>query len=261
MQKFNEQGQKFKLYNLVAAALLVAISVILAPLNLYIPLFGVSSLRFSFTDIPVFVSGALFGPVVGIICGFLADILGFFLAPAGPYFFGFTLNKMVIGMIPGIIFSVASHKKQIRTSVIRGINLCLLVLTVLGSFFYVGVFARADIAKLPISQKIEEMLHVPMHVLLCIVIVVVATIIGCLAGYLGRKVEGIELVIFAVSINYMIVSLMLSPIWLEMLYNVPRFASFIARIFKSIIDVPLQVACCYTILLAVPAQARKRKIC
>lgn len=49
--------------------------------------------------------GFLYGPVAGLIVGFLSDSLGFLLFPGGfSYFFGYTFNAMLAGFIYGISF-------------------------------------------------------------------------------------------------------------------------------------------------------------
>lgn len=53
----------------------------------------------------------LFGPVVGIIFGGTLDILKFFLSDGdGMFFFGYTFNAMLAGLICGVIL----YKKPIR---------------------------------------------------------------------------------------------------------------------------------------------------
>lgn len=258
MQKMNEGSKNFNLYSLVAAALITAISVAMAPLNIYIPLFGVSSLRFSFTEIPVFIGGALFGPIIGMICGFLSDVLGFIIAPAGPYFFGFTFNKMMVGLIPGLIFY---RFKNLRSSTIIKINIGLLVSALLGGTFYINVMAIEDI------KQLASIKGIPMNIILTLGMIISTGILPIIMYKLIKIFEGkeeinkIEVIIMAVSFKYIIVSLILSPLWVKALYNVPIVASVMARIFKGLVDVPLQVILCFAILQAIPLKIKQKITC
>ena len=260
MQKINERNKSFKVYTLVAAALLTAVSVALAPLNMYIPLFGVSSLRFSFTDIPVFLCGALFGPMFGGISGFLSDILGFIIAPAGPYFPGFTINKILVGFIPGIIFYLFRNR-QVSSRLIKRVNMILAIVALLGSIFYINVVAIEDV------KSLGTIIGMPANITLTILVIAIVGALMLVVKKITTVLEPregfykLQTILLVVTINYLLVNLICTPIWVHQLYNVPVFASVIVRVFKSIIDVPLQVIICYSILQAIPMKVRQKILC
>lgn len=60
-------------------------------------------IRIGFSGLPNRVVECLFGPVVGSIFGGMLDVLKYILKPSGPFFFGFTFNAMVAGVIYGSI--------------------------------------------------------------------------------------------------------------------------------------------------------------
>ena len=87
-----------KLRSLVFAGLMVALGVVLgffsipAGLNLRIsPAFFVPAL-----------GSLVFGPVVGLTAGLAYDLIGFLVAPAGPFFPGYTLSSMLEFFIYGL---------------------------------------------------------------------------------------------------------------------------------------------------------------
>lgn len=261
MQKINESSKKIKLYHLVAAALLTAISVAMAPLNIYIPLFGVSSLRFSVTDIPIFICGVLFGPILGAISGFIGDIAGFVVAPAGAYFPGFTVNKVLVGLIPGMLFYFQQRGKSLEQGIIKKINGGLAIFALVGAVFYINVIAIEEV------KAVGTVFGMPVNVVLTIgmilSVIILALIVRKMSGILEKK-EGIynlQMIIMAISLNYIVVNLCLTPIWVYCLYHVPVFASVITRMFKSMIDVPLQVTICYTVLQSIPVKVRQKIAC
>ena len=93
---------------------------------------------------------------------------------------------------------------------------------------------------------------------------VLVGVLGFVVHKLKQNYEGnegyfsIDQIIFVISINYIIVNLLLTPIWLLHLYNLPITTSLLVRIFKSLIEVPLQVIVVYTIVHTIPLKMRAR---
>lgn len=99
---FTSSAKEFKnLNSVITAALLVAVHTILA---MVVSVQVTTSLRISISFITNVVTGCLFGPVIGFVCGGIGDIVQFILKPVGDYFPGWTLNAAMAGMIYGIFF-------------------------------------------------------------------------------------------------------------------------------------------------------------
>jgi ECF transporter S component (folate family) len=87
---------------LACSALFVALSIVCGK-YLAIP-FG-NILRFSFENLPIILSGVLFGPIAAAVVGALADILGCILV-------GYSINPLVtagaisIGVISGAVYRI-----------------------------------------------------------------------------------------------------------------------------------------------------------
>lgn len=63
------------------------------------------SIRLGFGSIPILLSGAMLGPIMGFLTGAVADFAGMMIfGSVGPYFPGFTLSAALTGLIPGLIF-------------------------------------------------------------------------------------------------------------------------------------------------------------
>ncbi len=60
-------------------------------------------IRIGFSGIPNRIVEFLFGPVVGCLFGGALDILKYIVNPSGPFFFGFTFNAMLSGVIYGTV--------------------------------------------------------------------------------------------------------------------------------------------------------------
>jgi len=86
-------------------SLLIALSIILSRLfGIMIPIAGVGAVRFSFGDIPVMLSGLVFGPLAGLVVGAVSDLAGYIVnTGGGPYFPLFTLSSALTGLLPALI--------------------------------------------------------------------------------------------------------------------------------------------------------------
>ncbi len=80
------------------------------------------TLRFSFENLPIILSGMLFGPMVGAVTGLAADIIGCILR-------GYTINPIVtfaaafIGFSSGLVFDL-SKKIRINLGIIITVLFC-----------------------------------------------------------------------------------------------------------------------------------------
>ena len=58
-------------------------------------------IKIGFSGLPNRIVEFLFGPVVGCFFGGALDLIKYFLKPEGPFFFGFTFDAMLAGLIYG----------------------------------------------------------------------------------------------------------------------------------------------------------------
>lgn len=99
--------------SLVLAALFIALR--LAVSSIQIPV--ADNLYIFFTYLVTSVGSMIYGPVLGLLTGFVTDILGYFLHPNGAFFLGYTIGEMLSGMVYALFFFRA------RISVLR-VALC-----------------------------------------------------------------------------------------------------------------------------------------
>lgn len=94
--------------NLTLCGLMAALAIVL---NYTTSIFITPNIRIGFSGYPNRIIEYMFGPCVGAIFGAVLDILKYILKPdGGAFFFGYTFNVMVAGVIYGFIL----HKKPIR---------------------------------------------------------------------------------------------------------------------------------------------------
>ena len=88
-------------HNLVLCRLMAALAVVL---NYTTSIFITPNIRIGFSGLPNRVVEYLFGPCIGAVFGGMLDILKYLLKPdGGAFFFGYTFNVMVAGIIYGTI--------------------------------------------------------------------------------------------------------------------------------------------------------------
>lgn len=99
---------------------------------------GFGDLGISFTYLFMALIGIIYGPFYGFLIGALSDTLGFFINSSGFFFFGYTLQAALTGMLYGLFF----YKTKINFSKVLICRLMVNILmnVVLGSICYIMVF-------------------------------------------------------------------------------------------------------------------------
>lgn len=134
---------------LVIASFLVSMNIVLTRLGA-IMLFG-GTIRLSFGNIPLILSGMLLGPVAGAMTGFISDILGFMINSHGGAFHpGFTLSSVLTGAIPGIVIMFSrKNKLSVFNVVISNILVFAIVSIGLNTYWLTHLFGRSFFVLLP----------------------------------------------------------------------------------------------------------------
>lgn len=118
---------------LVFAALMVAMARALS----LVPSIPIFHTKLSFGFLARALCAMVCGPVLGLVYGFVEDILGFILQPSGEFFFGYTLSTM-LGVL---IYALCFYRRRVTVLniVIANLLVNLLVNAVLGSVWNVMI--------------------------------------------------------------------------------------------------------------------------
>jgi ECF transporter S component (folate family) len=92
------QRSRFGLQVSLKIGVLVAISVVLK----VILSFTLATYRFTFYDIPLMLTGIMFGPLAGVVGGFTVDWINIMMPNLATGFNLFTISSMMWGFIPGL---------------------------------------------------------------------------------------------------------------------------------------------------------------
>jgi ECF transporter S component (folate family) len=153
---------------MVKAAFLIAISIVMTRfVYLMLPLAGVSALRISFGDVPLMISGLMFGPLVGGLTGLGADIIGFLINPQGPYHPGFTLSSILFGVIPGIFMLAHKNsnngKRYSFKRMLLVVGACSLVISLgLNTYWLSKLYGKGFFILLP-TRILVAVFSIPIH--------------------------------------------------------------------------------------------------
>ena len=106
-------------------AVLFALRIILGFVHISIPNINIS---ISFAWIPIMVAGWIFGPVHGLIFGFVCDSFAFLISPTSVWFWMYAIQEPLIGMISGITRSWYEFRKQKSKNIVYDVLIQQIVL-------------------------------------------------------------------------------------------------------------------------------------
>jgi ECF transporter S component (folate family) len=240
---------KDKLRKLIYLGMLVGIGVVLAEVLAisYPPSSPNTVLRFSLGYLTIILAGLLFGPVYGGIAGIAQDLIGFFLFGSGAAFqIGYTLNAMLYGLIPGLLF-LKTWKNEDKIFYLLNYLLDLVFLVAVVWYFF------------NINQVYSTYLTNPEKYILAGVALFGTVSLLCINFFVHRmkpeKRPPFKMW-FMLILLYMITSLVLTPIWL---YVANPGLSFWVRIPIRILKMPIDI-CLYAALLPKTWELTKKMI-
>lgn len=136
-------------------------------------------IRIGFAGLPNRMVDFLFGPVVGCLFGGALDILKYFLKPTGPYFFGFTLNAMLSGVIYGSIL----YRKPLswKRVILSEFLVKLFINCLLGTYWLSMLYGNAFLVLLP-ARLFKNVIMLPFD---CIILYFTLNYMGQAAKQLG----------------------------------------------------------------------------
>lgn len=123
---------RFTTKTMATLSILLAIEVIIARFGTIRPS---ESIKLSLDFVPVVIAAMLFGTIPAVVMSVLADILGTFLFPVGPFFPGFTVTAALTGLIYGLIL----YQHRSFSFVVLAVILQQLICSLLVNTFWLHV--------------------------------------------------------------------------------------------------------------------------
>lgn len=202
-----------------------------------VPLFGTESLKIGFEYIPVMLAGIILSPSYAYLIGLLTDLIGLIIAPTGFPFFGFTLNQVLIGLIPSLI---AIKLKNIDGKMFSKIVCVIIALFGLIGSLFVALQKTIVIGK---TTYVLMSVHKGIMIGLCL-IASIGFILYMLKHTRDMKKNDVSLFgiwLLSVILVELCITFCLTPFWLQIMYGIPFIVSISIRIIKACFIIPLEI--------------------
>lgn len=219
---------KIHVRDLVSVSFLTVLSVILGIFSWMIPLMGFPSLKIGFSQLPLILVGFIFGPSWAFLAGLSADILELLSGTIAFPFFGFTLNKILVAMIPALVLRMFPKAKPLTTSLL----ISFISLAALGYVFSLHSVTLQD-------QVLILSLQVKLFVGALIVLASSAVILALYKVGNLIQFESSHAFILSIVLIELIVQMGLTPLWLNVMYGLPIRVSISARLVKAVVMIGL----------------------
>ena len=134
-----------KTQTLTTTGIMLAIQMVLSS---YGTIEVTDNLKISLAHLALAPTAVFFGPVPAAMQGALSDILGFLLKPTGPYFPGFTLSALLLGLTYGV--SLYRTKHTMPRMIITRLVVMLVINILLNTVFLTMLYGPSRLATLPV---------------------------------------------------------------------------------------------------------------
>lgn len=169
---FTDSAREFKSIRTIAlCGLFAALAFILESFSIQVT----NYIKIGFSGIPNEMVDFLFGPVVGSIFSAVMDVLKLAVHPTGPWFFGYTLNAFLAGLIYGVFL----YKKPIRLWRILAAKflVAMIINVVLGTIWNCMLLGNAFWVIVP-SRFIKNLVMWPINSLILYMLLKILEISG-----------------------------------------------------------------------------------
>ena len=107
--------------NLTLIAMLIAMSIVISIFCKSVMNFSGGLLRITFENLPIILSGIIFGPVAGGLVGLSADLIGYFLSgQAFPLNIIVTVGSVTVGILSGVVSKYIIRKRGVGQIISAG---------------------------------------------------------------------------------------------------------------------------------------------
>lgn len=248
---FRKFNQKVSIQELVLASIFTVIPVVLsAYLSFYIPLGGVNAFKIGFAQPIMAVGGVLLSSPIGYAVGFIVDLLGFILAPAGTMYFGFTFNAIAVFLIGYFVFKTTENNsdKTLRNK----INFILIMIAVVFSTLILQIGKSFKLESLVIDLN-QTLFLIPNRYLLMVGVWIIVGLFALISNYIVRMIKDANkgdlyrfiIVVLCIEI---FVNISLTTLHLNALYSIPHLVLIVPRIIKALVFLPINVLIGYFVL-------------
>ncbi len=223
----NTKNTRKELFKLVASTMLGVLAIILSLTGQLFP----ETIKIQFDDTILMLNGLIFGPFYAVVVGIVADIVSVMINGYS-FFPGFTLNSILYGLVP-ILFM----------RLLRGINALKYVVFCVLIFFFAGssyfILNADEVASITTTTFVKYA-----FLLITIINVIVAVTAVFRTRNNKSKLSYADSIFITLLVGFLI-NILLTPIWINILYGTPIITSIQMRLFKAILLLPLDAFLLY----------------
>lgn len=236
--------EKGNVMKLVIGAIFIILTAICKRLAIMIPLFGAESLKIGFEYIPLMLAGYFLSPSYAFVVGLCSDVIGLILVPTGFPFFGFTLGTILVSVIPSLI---REHSKKISPQNVLRIVVGLIFVLGIGASIYIGQLDSISISETTYQLHFQQKITlISLCLLLMMIFIVIIYIIKHKINVQEAKIFSTW--ILCVVATEIVVTLCLTPLWLDMMYHIPWTISLCIRVVKECAVLPIEIFIGYCLI-------------
>ena len=231
MYVFKKYPMKFQLRNMILASMFIVIALVLSYMSIMIPMFGFPSLKLSFAQIPLMCLGIVLGPGYAFLSGIIYDVLGLLINPTAFPFLGFTLNNILVAVIPALWY-----KQNISSKKVAWLSIGIGIIASLIFVIYVWTYTDSiDFIEkyMSISTQMKVMITAVFIIFMAVMMV------GLSIWITKKQDEQLLHWVFCLIMIEFFVHLLLSPLWLEVMYSIPYMVNLFMRVIKTVVVIPL----------------------
>ncbi|MDL2212001.1 folate family ECF transporter S component [Erysipelotrichaceae bacterium OttesenSCG-928-M19] len=206
--------------------------------------------------------GILFSPKLALIAGVVIDIIGLLLAmivgESSQPFLGFTLTAMLSCYLPSLLIRVT--KKQ-GTIVLRGLIITALIAAISLAYFYLF-----NVSSISIDQQQNDLTDSLRYTILASLVFISILIIVIneithkrFSTQSNMYVTPMQLT-FIILIVEIVCHIILTSLWVNIMYGVPFVIGAATRIIKALLILPVNVAIIYLVLRYIPNEYKRHLI-
>ncbi|OCN06215.1 hypothetical protein A4S06_00430 [Erysipelotrichaceae bacterium MTC7] len=234
---FKKYPLQVTIQNIVFAAMFVLLASVMNALSVMIPFFGVPSVKLSFVILVLIVAGSSLSPSWAYLVGLVFDLVGLLIVPTDQPFLGFTLSHVLVTLLPSLWYVKSqSMKPQVAFRIIYS------------ALFILGVFAAIYVLQMQQIQVGQDIVQITTVMKISIVLFISAAILILFAilRYMQKKQKEETAAAFAkwmliAIIGEVLYSIILTPLWLDVMYAIPWFVSMFIRVVKACVMIPIDI--------------------
>lgn len=142
---------KKRLNVITLAAMLTAMSVVIGIFCKNFLNFGGGLFRITFENLPIILSGIVFGPIIGAVVGVASDMVSYFLsAQVYPPNLVVTLGAAVVGAVSGIVSRVIIKNRGYGQIIASGVSAHLIGSVIIKSIGLYQFYGAAILWRIPL---------------------------------------------------------------------------------------------------------------